>query len=258
MPEVGDTREVWLDDEREIGMTFCWIPPGDFRMGSRSGYPDEQPVHRVVFEEGFWLGRTPMTQRQYAVCFPDHENRFPNQDKFPAESMSWHNARRYCEWLNEHRIGGSEWLADLPTETQWEYACRAGTETDYYTGDGEQALARAGWYEDNSGGSTQEVRRKTPNAFGLYDMHGNVWEWCRDHWREDAYQYNVEGRIEPVRAGEPVGESDDGARVIRGGAWVGHPVVCRSAYRGWIHPGYANLNQGFRVGLFPGPSCPVK
>jgi len=257
---------VWLDEQHDVGMTFCWIPPGEFRMGSRDVHSAEQPVHRVAFEDGFWLGETPVTQCQYAACFPEHKNEFHGNENHPAEELSWQDSRRYCQWLNQHRLDNSEWLADLPTEAQWEYACRAGTETDYYTGDGEQALARAGWFQNNSGGTTHEVWRpgqsaenyKTPNAFGLYDMHGNVWEWCRDIWSEAAYRYHVEGRIEPVRAGESVDESDERLRVLRGGAWYDIPGYCRSAYRDRFFPGFGYHFQGFRVGLFPGPSCPVK
>ena len=267
MPKVGDSLDIWLDNARNVCMTFCWIPPGEFRMGSRYEYPDEQPVHRVEFEQGFWLGRTPVTQRQYALCFPDHDNGFPNKPNHPAESMTWNDARQFCDWLTEERLPTSEsskCIADLPTEAQWEYGCRAGTETDYYTGDGEQALARAGWYSGNANGRTHEVWQpgreesdfKIPNAFGLFDMHGNVDEWCRDVYVEHAYRHGAAryGHVEPPGVDAP--EGDNGPRVIRGGAWDCHPRDCRSAFRDWSHPGIRYHVRGFRVGLFPGPSCP--
>lgn len=269
MLEAGETRVVWLDDQHDIDMTFCWIPPGEFRMGSRCGHPTEQPVHRVNIENGFWLGRAPVTQRQYAASpeHAEHRNGFPEKPNHPAESMTWHDARRYCQWLSEKRLTDPEWcgwLADLPGEIQWEYACRAGTETDYYTGDGEQALAGAGWYDVNAQGMTHEVwqpgrpatKFKKPNTFGLYDMHGNVHEWCRDAWAERAYRHHANGRTEWIDAGEAVPETDDSGRLTRGGAWYILPGFCRSACRGRLHPSGANHSQGFRVGLFPGLSCP--
>jgi len=255
MPKVGGRRVVWLDDQHEIGMTFCWIPPGEFRMGSRNGDSDEQPVHRVVFEDGFWLGQTPITQRQYAVRFPDHQNGFPGRDEHPAESMTWHDARRYCQWLHEHRLDDPGWVADLPTEARWEYACRAGTDTDYHTGDGEQSLRWAGWNFENSGGSTHQVVRKTPNSFGLYDTHGNVFEWCRDVWSQEAYRLRADGRSEFGMPGKPVAEVDERARVFRGGSWGNSLSYCRSAYRDGDHPDGGSHVLGFRVGLFPGSSC---
>ena len=259
MPEAGETRVVWLDDQNEIGMTFCWVPPGEFRMGSRNGHSDEQPLHKVVLRDGFWLGQTPVTQRQFTVCFLEDVCGFPDRDDHPAEDVTWHEARRYCQWLNQHRLDDPGWLADLPTESLWEYACRAGTETDYCTGDGEHSLAKAGWYGNNADGTTHPVGQRIANAFGLYDLHGNVKEWCRDLWREGAYRYLADNRIEPVRATEFVDESEIDDRVIRGGSWLDlEPGFCRSAYRFWGLPGSAVLGKGFRVGLFPGPSCPVK
>ena len=246
-----------------VEMAFRFIPRGEFRMGSRNGRPNEQPVHRVMIPEDFWLAETPVTQQQYARFDPDHRSHFHGNPDNPVEKVDWYQARKFCGWLKQASARWPNELAefepDLPTETQWEYACRAGADTDYHTGDGEKALARAGWYdEDWEKGSTHPVKQKAANVFGLYDMHGNVWEWCRDLWREDAYRYHAEGRIEPVRAGEPVGESDRRYRVVRGGAWGLHPGSCRSAYRYRGHPGCADHDQGFRVGLFPGPSCPVQ
>ena len=246
-----------------VEMAFRFIPRGEFRMGSRYGHPNEQPVHRVIIPEDFWLAETPVTQQQYARFDPDHRSYFHGSSANPVEEYNWHQTRKFCGWLKQAKVQWpwpvelAEFEPDLPTETQWEYACRAGADTDYHTGDGEQALARAGWYLHNSGGSTQEVRRKTPNAFGLYDMHGNLLEWCRDRWREEAYRHYAEGRIEPVRAGESVGESDDGVRLLRGGAWLNPSGWCRSAFRFCHRPDNVIPVLGFRVGLFPGPSCPV-
>ena len=267
MPEAGHMERVWLDDAETVSMVFCWIPSGKFRMGSRNGHPDEQPVHRVRFEQGFWLGRTPVTQRQYGLCFPEHENGFPNKPNHPAESMTWNDARHFYHWLTKNRLPASEfpgWIADLPTEAQWECACRAGTETDYYTGDGEQALARAGWYSGNANGRTHEVWQpgreesdfKVPNAFGLFDMHGNVWEWCRDIWRTKEYRFHAGRQSVCLGIEGSLIQGDEGWRSIRGGFWGGHLSACRSAFRVRVGAGGSNRNLGFRVGLFPGPLCP--
>jgi formylglycine-generating enzyme required for sulfatase activity len=120
---------------------------------------------------------------------PTHENHFANKPDHPAENMDWNQAAAFCEWINKTRRKQlpAGYIAGLPTEAQWEYACRAGTETEFYTGDGEAALQEARWFgEDVDKGSTHPVRLKKPNAFGLYDMHGNVDEWRRDAWDEHA------------------------------------------------------------------------
>jgi len=233
-------------------------------MGSRNRQPREQPVHRVIIPRDFWLAETPATQKQYARFDPDHRSLFHGRPDHPVEGVNWHQARKFCGWLKQQRSTRpwpdelADLATDLPTESQWEYACRACTNTDYHTGDSEQALARAGWYGNNSGGSTHPVGLKTPNAFGLHDMHGNAWEWCRDVWSEDAYRRRADGRIETVEAGTPVDETDKRRRVFRGGAWSYHPADCRSAYRFRDHGGSWVPDVGFRVGLFPGPSCQVK
>jgi formylglycine-generating enzyme required for sulfatase activity len=250
-----DTRTVLLAPG--VAMTLCWIPPGRFRMGSRDGRPSEQPVQEVEIPQGFWLGQTPVTQRQYAAFDPEHENHFDGKPEHPAEKVSWHRAVAFCEWLTQ-RLPTPGWAGGsvgLPSEAQWEYACRAGTETDYHTGDGEVALRRAGWFSGNSKRTTHPVAQCEANGFGLYDMHGNVWEWCRDAWDEHAYRRRAE-RAPEIGAME--GSASDPARVVRGGAWGGTARVCRAAYRFGIHPGVRNLGLGFRVAVFPGPSCPDK
>jgi len=258
-------RRLTIDLGGGVELAFCFIPRAEFRMGSRNGSPEVQPVHRVIIPRDFWLAETPVTQAQYACFSPDHRSQFHGKSDHPVESVTWHQARKFCGWL-KHQRSMRPWpdeLADLepdlPTETQWQFACRARTDTKYYTGDGERAFSRAGWYgEEWDKGGTHPVRGKTPNGIGLHDMHGNVWEWCRDVWSEDAYPHRAEGRIEIVEAGAPVDQTDERSRVFRGGSWDIHPDFGRSAVRPGLHPGYAYLYLGFRVGLFPGPSCPVK
>jgi len=246
MPEVGDTRSVKLAEGVE--MKFCWIPPGSFRMGSRDGDSDEQPVHEVEITRGFWLGRTPVTQREYQAFDPEHKNGFCGNPEHPAEKIDWNRAVAFFEWLTKRLDPGEwdGWAANLPSEAQWEYACRAGAESEYHAGDGDAALRAAGWYNHNSSGSTHRVRHLEANAFGLHDMHGNVDEWCRDRWGKNSYRTSLTKKADA--------ESDP-ARVLRGGSWNDHPGYCRSAFRFRLHPGGAYHSLGFRVGLFPGPSC---
>ena len=173
-----------------------------FLMGSRGNYSHEEPRHRVFLTRGFHLGTFPVTQAQYhalaglpGVSLKADPSNFIGPD-LPVENVSWDHCQVICtelsKWLRAEWEGGNGGLrtafphhfpvARLPTEAEWEYACRAGTTTEYHTGDGAAALQQAGWFVENSGRSTQPVGLLTPNAFKLYDMHGNVWEWCQDAW----------------------------------------------------------------------------
>lgn len=241
-----------LDLGNGVEMSFQLIPAGSFRMGSRGEHHDEEPRHLVQITQPFYLGTFPVTQQQFAVWKAEHENHFANNPRHPAENMDWHEAAQYCSWLtaNFSNQVPAGYAAGLPTEAQWEYACRAGTETEYYSGDGEAALAEAGWYSENSESQTQPVGQLKANEFGLYDMHGNVDEWCSDAWDEHAYKKRVNGVCDPFIDGKK-----DADRVIRGGSWYGSPGYCRSAFRNWWRPVDRGRGQGFRVCLFLGP-CP--
>ncbi len=255
--------------EHNIEMPFRLIPPGEFRMGSRGIYRDEEPVHLVKITYPFWLGETPVTQAQFAIWSKagrvEHENGFPGHPDHPAERMTWFDAIRYCEWVartKRESLPRGFPLVCLPTEAEWEYACRAGTEMDYYTGDGEDALLDAGWYAENSGSTTQPVGRKVANAFGLCDMHGNVWDWCHDVWDEIAYRQRPDGAHDPgfsERNDEWIPGVDSmlghsQSRVLRGGSWLGRAFYCRSADRHWFGPFAQFWDLGFRLCL----ACPVR
>ena len=153
-----------------------------------------------------------------------------NQSHQPVVGVAWDEARAYCEWAG----------LVLPTEAQWEFACRAGTKTRYYSGDGEEDLAKVGWYEANSEERLHPVGEKPANQFGLHDMHGNVIEWCRDVF--DAGFYS---KPESTRK-NPVCESGSEYRVVRGGSWFYFAGYCRSAYRGRDHPSFRDGGLGFR------------
>lgn len=184
-----------------ISMTFLPIPEGRFRMGQRGADANEEPVTEVEVPD-FWMGETPVTQEQYRVmaeaCLEElsaiESNRGSEPSEFkdredspqrPVEMVNWHEARVVARWLLEkmHEAGilPPGYVVDLPPEALWEYACRAGTETEYWNGDGEASLAEVGWYGGNAGGQTHRVGEKNqPNPWGLHDMHGNVNEWCMD------------------------------------------------------------------------------
>ena len=249
-----------IDLGEKVSMRFCEIPAGEFRMGARGEYEREEPVHRVKITRAFWLGEMAVTQEQFAAWKRDHKNHLDGKPRHPAESMTWFEAVDFCRWLTARLPDGT--MACLPTEAEWEYACRAGTTTEYHSGDGEDALKNAGWFgEEWNKGSTHPAGSKEPNAFGLFDMHGNVWEWCHDLCDDRPYCSRVDGVCDPGFAEReafyrPEGDrerSDNLPRVLRGGSWCDSVRFCRSAVRGWFEPGRRLGNFGFRVCLVPGP-----
>lgn len=213
-------------------------------MGSpeseKGRYDDEGPQHEVSVPE-FYMGLSQVTNKQYGVFLAENtevtepkywaDRRF-NQPEQPVVGVSWDDARKYAEWAGLR----------LPTEAEWEYACRAGTTTSYYLGDGEEHLERAGWYTSNSSEQSHPVGEKEMNGFGLYDMHGNVLEWCEDDWH-DTYK-------EAPDDGSPWIDKPRGSyRVIRGGSWNGYAGFCRSSYRGYFDPSCGSNFLGFRLVL---------
>ncbi|MFN0130476.1 MAG: formylglycine-generating enzyme family protein [Verrucomicrobiales bacterium] len=267
MPAETQPDPVILWPDQPHTMTFRFIPPGRFLMGSRGNSTNEEPRHWVAITRAFWIAETPVTRVQYRflaqscaaalAAIEGHPGPEPSEckgdDRHPVDSVNWFEAAAIGEWLTgseelkRHCDKGITW-AGLPTEAQWEYVCRAGTTSDYHTGDGVAALDQAGWYEANSSSSTQPVRLKAPNLFGLFDMHGNVWEWCRDAWNDDAYKQR------PHLAPDPrVDEKDTPLRVVRGGSWFYTAGFCRSAFRYWWRPLGRFRYQGFRLCLSSGP-----
>ncbi len=225
-----------------IGMELVYIPPGRFMMGSpetESGrFSDEGPRRSVTISRGFWMGRYPVTQAQYLAVTGGNPSRFKGGDR-PVESVSWNDAAEFLEKLSE----GEERNYRLPTEAEWEYAARAGTTTAYYFGDDAGRLGDYAWHSGSS--RTHPVGQKTPNAWGLYDMHGNVCEWCSD-WYQDSYRGLPET--------DPTGPNTGTSRVLRGGSWLNDPGGCRSASRVRGAPGsrLSGGSLGFRLVLdFP-------
>ncbi len=216
------------------------IPGGVFMMGSKYVYSGE-PVHKVQLPV-FYMGRYPVTNQDYARFLEANPNAIEpsywadrkfNQPRQPVIGVSWYDARLYAEWVG----------LDLPTEAQWEYACRAGTMTEYYTGDLEEDLDSAGWYDENSKGKTHVVGGKEPNAFWLYDMHGNVDEWVEDHFHNSYYGAPTDGSAWVDM------ENGDSGRVIRGGSWLCGVEGCRSATRCMRRAADRRVDVGFRLAM---------
>ena len=188
-------------------MTFLYVPGGTFMMGDTfgDGFENERPVHSVRVK-GFYMGKYPVTQPQWTTIMGNNPSKF-REDRHPVEQVNLHDVQRFIQKLTEANLGAFRF--DLPTEAQWEYAARSGGREELYAG-GQDVNALA-WYEDNSDGSTRPVGLKAPNGLGLYDMSGNVWEWCRDRYRADAYERH--------EADEPVIATRGSDNVIRGGSW---------------------------------------
>lgn len=183
---------------------------------------------------GFPLGEENCQLKRTGQGFSLSGSRFGHNENQPM-AVSWDVAQKFCEWLSKQ----TGLTMRLPTEAEWEYACRAGTTTRYYMGDNESDLARAGWYRENSGCKTHPTGEKKPNNFGLYDMHGNIWEWCEDWYAENYYNRN------PTI--DPPGPRSGKFRVLRGGACGHGKLVCRSASRSWDMQGSQSKYLGFRV-----------
>jgi formylglycine-generating enzyme required for sulfatase activity len=227
---------------KKYDMEFAYIPAGVFPMGGN----DLEHRHSVVLSRGFYMQITPVTQAQWRAVMNTNPSHFKDNLNRPVETVSWGDAQVFIKKLNERE--GRKAFA-LPTEAQWEYACRAGTGTRYYTGDTEADLDRAGWYDGNSDRQTQPVGQKASNDFGLHDMHGNVWEWCAD-WFGD---YPQSAAIDP--SGPPSGWY----HVLRGGAFLNTAEACRSAHRSRCDPDDRSPYFGFRLVRLPGqPGEPGK
>jgi formylglycine-generating enzyme required for sulfatase activity len=208
---------------------------------------DEVPVRWVRIARPYFLAETEITNLQYERFDPKHErSEYSKGDDDPVAEVSFDDAKAYCAWLSKR----SEIPVRLPSEAEWENACRAGSFTEFCYGDDEKRLGEYAWFDANSGGRAHAVGTKRANAWGLYDLHGNVWEWC-----EDTYHKDYTGAPEDARAwteGGEVWEWDPGAsplRVFRGGDWLWPAVYCRPALRSWFPPVFRRVSLGFRPAL---------
>ncbi|MCF8108302.1 MAG: SUMF1/EgtB/PvdO family nonheme iron enzyme [Desulfohalobiaceae bacterium] len=253
--------ELWT--EPVTGMEFVWVPGGCYEMGCGSWtsdcYDDEFPEHEVCVD-GFWMGKHEVTIDEYrtflqatdqtsGVDWDDDDcpvrkggsyvlsrSKFGQAGNQPMVEVSWHGAVAFAEWLS--RKTGKE--IRLPTEAEWEYAARSGGKLEKYAGGDD--VSRVAWYNSNSGDRTHRVGTKSPNGLGLYDMSGNVWEWCRDVYDDDGYSRHFRNN--------PVITSGSSFRVIRGGSWYSDPRGVRAANRGGDDPGCTSNSLGFRL-CFP-------
>ena len=231
-------RRQAINVSESLGLNFVYIPSGTFTMGSppeeKDRYEDEKQ-YNVTLTEGFYIQTTEVTQRQWTAVMGNNPSFFQNcGDDCPVDHVSWNDVQEFIRKLNQQE--GSD-VYRLPTEAEWEYACRAGSTTRFCYGDDEKRLGEYAWFEENSDGRTHPVGQKKPNAWGLYDMHGNVWEWCQDWYGE--YPHG------PVI--DPKGPSKGSGRVLRGASAFNASWNVRSALRTNDPPDFRGGVAGFRI-----------
>ena len=231
---------VRVKARNSIGMELMLIPPGEFLMGSpafEDGRGDDETQHKVTLTKPFFMGITEVTQAQFFRVLRKNPSKF-KAAKHPVETVTWDEAVEFCARLSdlpaEKRVGR---VYRLPTEAEWEYACRAGTTTAYSFGNDQGQLSNYGWWKVNSGGATHPVGLKKPNPWGLYDIHGNVWEWCQD-WHGGYFA----GKLT-----DPTGPVSGSNREFRSGGWDCGWEACRSAGREKNSGGTRSFSLGFRV-----------
>lgn len=246
--QAGERREIRVG---EVTVGFRWVIPGTFFMGSRDDEPGRDPAevrHSVRLTRGFWIAETETTQPFFIAVMGENPSAFVG-DLFPVDSVSWDDAVAFCDQLNalaglatespHSTTGAAIQKFRLPTEAEWEYACRAGTETPYAG-----PLDEVAWFDaPTATGSTHPVATKSPNDWGLFDMHGNLWEWTADGWSD----FTTEATTDPFFPG-PNGAT---GRIDRGGCWDSSPDSCRSAVRGVYEKSQRGRFVGFRVLIAP-------
>jgi formylglycine-generating enzyme required for sulfatase activity len=231
--------KLTLDLGNKVTMKLVFIPSGKFMMGSpaseKGRNADEGPQREVTITKPFYMGATGVTDVQYEAVMGKNPFSFKLEGSQDSENMvSWDDTVDFCKKLSE-KTGKK---VRLPTEAEREYACRAGTETRFSFGDDDTALRAYAWYAGNSESNTHPVGQKEPNPWGLYDMHGNVWEWCSDYYADSYANAKYE---------DPQGPASGWYRVLRGGGWNDIPRYCRSACRMNYGPGVRLSDYGFRV-----------
>jgi formylglycine-generating enzyme required for sulfatase activity len=237
-PETAPGNKTSFTENLAKGVTLEMVslPAGKFLMGS-SESDSEKPPHQVKVNS-FAIGKYPITQAQYQAVMGDNPSHFKNNPQNPVENVSWNGAQAFCQKLSQ--ITGKTYR--LPTEAEWEYACRAGTTTRYYFGDNDNQLGDYAWGRENSNRTIHPVGQKKPNGWGLYDMSGNVWEWCEDDWH-DSYA----GAPDDGTAWIDNDNRSQSEKCLRGGSWDFYPYSCRSANRSRDCPDDHYTDFGFRV-----------
>jgi formylglycine-generating enzyme required for sulfatase activity len=234
--------EVRARTTSDLGIEMVFVKGGTFNMGSNNGGDDEEPAHMVRLHD-FYMGKYEVTQKQWrevmgASTTLSDPAYFKNCDNCPVEQISWNDVQEFIKKLNQ-KTGRTY---RLPTEAEWEYAAGGGSSRQKWAGtNSENDLERYAWYKGNGGGKTHAVGTKKPNFLGIYDMSGNVWEWCSDWYGN----YNSDNQTNPN------GPSSGSYRVLRGGSWSNEPQRCRVANRGSDLPGSGDIVFGFRLALVP-------
>jgi sulfatase modifying factor 1 len=269
LPDFAGTKAGQIRIDGCLKAKFVWIPAGDFTMGSRKDEADRREDENLVavrITRGFWLGQTEVTQSEWTRVMQTTPWRGRTSvregDDYAATYVSWNEALTFCKRLTATERGTGQlpegWKFTLPTEAQWEYACRAATTTRFSFGSADAGLMDHGWFDKNTTNAgdkdaskfprrrslnagqryAHQVALKTPNPWGLYDMHGNVSEWCRDTYVRDLHDGD-----------DPEVSAPGALRVVRGGSWVLGPRFCRSADRDWSEPAERKNSLGFRPAL---------
>jgi len=236
VPPPAPKKETGFSNS--LGMAFVYIEPGTFTMGSPTNELDrsrDERQHRVTLTWGYYMQTTEVTQGQWKAVMGGNPSQFKNcGDDCPVEQVSWDDVQEFIRRLNQ-KDGTDKYR--LPTEAQWEYACRAGSTSRFGFGDRESRIGNHAWYESNSRGKTHAAGQKQAHPWGLHDMHGNVWEWCQDRY----------GDYPTGSVTDPKGALKGGYRVYRGGSWSNDARNCRSASRDINSPGYRSSYLGFRL-----------
>ena len=249
---LGVPFEKSIDLGGGVKLELVLIPAGEFTMGSpiteKKRRSNEGPQHRVRITKPFYMGKYEVTQEQWQQVMRRSPSHFKGNTKNPVELLSWNDCQSFVKKLNART--NEKGTFALPTEAEWEYACRADTSTPLYFGDDERSLDDYAWYRDHYAWyacarkavvCTHPVGQKKPNAFGLYDMYGNVLEWCADWYGEGYYKKSPKD--------DPAGPEYGKFRVLRGGSWYQYPGACRSASRAFYRPMYRDKTYGVRVVL---------
>ncbi len=218
------------------GMEFVWVPGGKFEMGDTFGDSRRYfgPVHTVELD-GFWLGKYPVTQKEWEKVMGNNPSHFKKEDRYPVEDVSWDDTQEFIEKLNSK----SKWMFHLPSEAQWEYAARSGGKKEKYSGG--DSVNQVAWYSGNSGDSTHSVGQKAANGLGLHDMSGNVGEWVQDMFADDAYEQHG--------SRNPINESSGSGRVVRGGSWYFDAMSTRCTNRSVHDQDFDFYALGFRLAM---------
>jgi len=242
-PQAHSRKDVWI--EPETGIEFVLIPGGEFVMGSDERHADEGPLHTVQVGS-FYLGRYEVTQRQWARVTGNNPSHFAGCEDCPVEQVSWEDVQKFMKGATDLTGIGLR----LPTEAEWEYAAGGGAVHQRWPGtDSEREPGEYAWYSGNFAGKSRPVGLKIPNLFRIYDMGGNVGEWCADRYGEDYY------RKSPVL--DPKGPEGGERRVVRGGSWLSSPYDTRSARRSGRSPATRSRTIGFRAAADLSPEGPA-